>query len=67
MTSRQRIRYLRTPDGVPLAWADACLALLAQPERARELGAQARRRVLRDFSSTRVAEDVAALYHRLAV
>jgi pimeloyl-ACP methyl ester carboxylesterase/DNA-binding CsgD family transcriptional regulator len=23
MTSRQRIRYLRTPDGVQLAWADA--------------------------------------------
>lgn len=50
----------------PLQLADACLALLAQPARARELGAHGRRRVLREFSATRLAEDVAALYHRLA-
>lgn len=50
----------------PVQLADACLALLAQPARARELGAQARQRVLRDFSSTRTAANVAALYGRLA-
>lgn len=50
----------------PVQLADACLALLAQPVRARELGAQARQRVLRDFSSTRTAANVAALYGRLA-
>jgi glycosyltransferase involved in cell wall biosynthesis len=63
---RDQEQGVLVPPENPLLLADAALALLAQPARARELGAQARQRVLRDFSHTRLAENVAALYHRVA-
>ncbi len=50
-------------DGSPDAYADAILALLADPARRRVLGAAARRTVLDEYGWERVVDQVEATYH----
>ena len=52
------------PAGFTAALAARINELLADPERARELGAAGRRRVLEEFSWRSIAERTAALYER---
>ena len=54
------------PDDLP-ALCDGINKLLADPGLARELGARARETVSERFSLTRIADELAAEYHRLAV
>ena len=55
------------PVDDPAALAAATTALLADPARARALGAQGRTRARRDFSVERMAAEVAEVYRRAAV
>lgn len=50
----------------PVALADAIRALLAEPERARQIGAEGRRRVDTVFGWPRVAERLEQIYDRVA-
>ena len=53
------------PPGDAQKLAEAILQLLSDPERARAMGKAARRRVEREFSAQKQAEEHLALYHRL--
>jgi starch synthase len=54
------------PVDDPAALAAAAAALLADPARARALGAAGRARARRDFSVDRMAAEVAEVYRRAA-
>jgi starch synthase len=55
----------KDPAGFTAGLAGAINELLAEPERAREMGVAGRRRVLEQFSWRSVAEQTAALYERV--
>lgn len=61
-----RTHGLLVPPGDAAGLADACIALLADPARARAYGEAAREHVLERFSAVAQARAVAALYQRLA-
>lgn len=50
------------PPGDPAAWAGRVLSLLDDPERAREMGLQGRKRVEEHFSLARMVEQIERLY-----
>lgn len=56
---------LLVPVNRPEALADAIATLLADPERANDLAARGRDRVLESFSAARMADRVLALYEKL--
>ena len=53
------------PPGDPQAVAEAVSLLLDQPDRAREMGARGRRRVLEEFSVDRMVEGNLAVYREM--
>jgi starch synthase len=59
-------REPRDPDRFAAGIAERVNALLADPERAREMGRAGRRRAVEQFGWAAVAERVVALYHSLA-
>jgi glycosyltransferase involved in cell wall biosynthesis len=56
---------LRVPADDPEALAEALLALLQSPERARQMGAAGRARALEQYDRPRVVDHILDLYHEV--
>lgn len=56
-----------TPRGQPEAWAERVLILLSDPERARQMGEQGRRRLEANFTLAEMVTKISALYEEFAL